>query len=73
MQTQRAAKIALPDAAIDALADGVKGFRAALLVLEPWLETVPPGLAANHLRRQIGIWRGVVTHAEQQVLAHGEK
>lgn len=73
MQAQRAAKIALPDAAIDALADGVKGFRAALLVLDPWLDEQPDSFAANHIRRQLRIWHGMVTSAEQQVIAHGEK
>lgn len=70
MNQQRREAMTLPAESIPPLAEAVKSFRAALAVLEPWLEEQPPSLATNNLRRQIGIWRGVVTHAEQQVLAH---
>lgn len=72
MSQQQAAGLALPAEALAPLAAGVKAWRQALLVLEPWLDAQPPSLAAHAMRRQIRAWQGVVTSVEQQVVAHVE-
>lgn len=71
MNMQRRERIALPVEAIGPLMEGVKSWREALLILEPWIETQPPSHAMSMLRRQVRAWRQTMTQLEQQVLANG--
>lgn len=72
MNQQRRERVTLPSDAIAPMAAGVKSWREALLILEPWVDAQPPSHTMTLLRREVRALRQTVLHVEQQVLANGD-
>lgn len=73
MIREQQAGLAIPDEAIPHLVEGVKRWRAALVILEPWLAQQAPSLALHRTRHDIGSLRGFANYLEQQVIAQAQK
>jgi len=69
MAQQVEAQLQLPAQALPALAEGVKAWRAALLILEPWVDAQARSVDQMRLKRLIWQWKQLVTLAEHQVIA----
>jgi hypothetical protein len=61
-------QMTMPKRAADFIALGVKCWKAALLVLEPYASAQPPGNARKILLNQVRILQHMVEHADRTVI-----
>lgn len=71
MMTQLSKHMIVPDGAKAPLVEAVKSLRAALLVIEPWLETQPASRERLRVHQQVNHWKATAKQIEQQVLTGG--